>query len=375
MPNKLDFFSCIQLFDGCASRYDWYNHCFGAQYLMSSKDAPLSNVNEPCSRIRHPDNIGYGLDVMQDGTLYEAYDEEDLSLSIPLTWQEANLWELHPLNFAKWLQRLLRISGRIKPRLLRNSKLIMWPVGNDDVYLYLGCSLDELKDILRDIATQKNVTLIFLTDDWWKSSDVYQLVCRYSLLSTFGIHELIQYNGKQYDYIHDKPFTQLIQHHDESRPDAEFMPRPAGCEWSNLNLQIRTTSHHDYIGISQDVLIAWYVDNEGKQIGKKAEKRIGLIKRLCRNNKATLMGQMLKQYAAHSGREFVTNDENKNLLHGTRKKLREFLCSQFGFSYADFPITEEAKDVYRTEFSISFTDSNSDPLAANRKNIRRNSFK
>ena len=98
------------------------------------------------------------------------------------------------------------------------------------------------------------------------------------------------------------------------------------------------------------------------------------MKKLCRNNKATLMGQMLKQYAAHAGREFVTDEENKNLLHGTRKKLREFLCCQFGFSFTDFPITEEAKDVYRTEFSISFTDSKSDPLAANRKRIRSNNI-
>lgn len=370
MPNRLDFFSCIQLFDGCASRYDWYNHCLGAQSLMGGKDSPLSNVNEPCSHIRHPNNIGYGLDVMQNGSLYEAYDEEDISLSIPLTWQEANLWELHPLNFAKWLQRLLRISGKIKPRLLRKSKLIMWPVCDDEVYLYLGCSFIELQDILQDIAAQKAVTMLFLSDDWWKASDVYQLVCQYPLLTTFGIHELIQYKGKQYEYTHDISFSLLIQHHEESRPDAEFMPRSSGCEWCNLNLQIRTSSHHDYIGICKDVLIAWYEDNEGKQIGKKVEKRISLMKKLCRNNKATLMGRMLKQYAAHSGREFVTDDENRNLLNGTRKKLREFLCSQFGFSYADFPITEEVKDVYRTEFSISFTDSKSDPINLSRKASR-----
>lgn len=216
--------------------------------------------------------------------------------------------------------------------------------------------------------------MLFLSDAWWKSSDVYQLVCQYPLLTVFGIHELIQYNGKQYEYTHDTSFSQLIQHHEESRPDAEFMPRPSGCEWCNLNLQIRTSSHHDYIGISKDVLIAWYEDHEGKQIGKKVEKRIGLMKKLCRNNKATLMGQMLKQYAAHAGREFVTDEENKNLLHGTRKKLRKFLCCQFGFSFSDFPITEEAKDIYRTEFSISFTDSKSDPLAANRKRIRSNNI-
>lgn len=78
------------------------------------------------------------------------------------------------------------------------------------------------------------------------------------------------------------------------------------------------------------------------------------------------MGQMLKQYAAHAGREFVTDEENKNLLHGTRKKLREFLCYQFGFSFTDFPITEEAKDVYRTEFPISFTDSKSNPHSPSR---------
>ena len=366
MPNKLDFFSCIHLFGGCASRFDWHNHCIGSQSLMRGKDAPLSNVNEPCSCVRHPDNIGYGLDVMQDDSQFEAYDEEDLSLSIPLTWQDANLWELRPMDFAKWLQNLLRISGKTKPRLLRESKLIMWPVGNDEVYLYLGCSFFELQDILQDTATQKAVTMLFLSDDWWKSSDVYQLVCQYPLFTAFGIHELIRYNGKQYEYTHDTSFSQLIQHHEESRPDAEFMPRPSGCEWCNLNLQIRTSSHHDYIGISKDVLIAWYEDHEGKQIGKKVEKRIGLMKKLCRNNKATLMGQMLKQYAAHAGREFVTDEENKNLLHGTRKKLREFLCCQFGFSFTDFPITEEAKDVYRTEFSISFTDSKSDPHSPSR---------
>lgn len=375
MQKKQDFFTLLRLFGGAASRYDWLNHCAGAERLMQDKNSPLFNTGFASSLVRSRDNAGYGWDVLEeDDGSFELYDENNPAFSLHLAWQEVNCWALHPLHFAEWVQKILGLSGKIKPRLLHESRLLMWPVEKEEVYLYIGTSVQELREIMKDISGQRQaVTLLFLTDWWRTSAALYEEICSFPFLSPFSMQELVRYEEGNYVYGHAVPFLQLIKSHDEALPEAELLPRPAGAQWHHLHIQIRTASHHEYMNVAQDVLIAWYEDDKGKRMGSRAERRLSTLTRLCRNHKATLMGALLKEYAAHGGREFVKGmgKDERNARNGVRKNLREFLCQQFGFSYSDNPIGEEAKDVYRTAFSISFTDAGSDFLQPSRQAARR----
>lgn len=372
MPHKQDFFSLLLIFGRIAARYDWVNHCAGADHLMQGENAPLCRAGGPCLHVRSPHNASHGLDVYADGDTYETYDEYDIASSIRLAWSDVAAWELHGLNFSAWVQRLLGMAGNIKPRLDPESHVIMWKVGKEEVFLYMGNSLRELRGILHGMTDQRSATILFLSDWWRKSPPAYHEIGRFPLLSAFSMQELVRCEKEKYVYCHEVKFTELIKQHDDEHPPAKLLARPAGAQWHDLCIQIQTDSHHEILELARDVFLAWYEDGNGKRMGNIARRSMGDLKALCRNNKATLIGMMLKQYAANGGREYAVQDPKKrNQLDGVRKKLREFLCEQFGYSLDDFPIRQEMRGVYRTEFSISFSDGKSDPLLPSRQRSHR----
>ena len=367
---KSDFFSLILRFGGSASYRDWMNHCDGISSLINCDTPLLKNTLIPSPITFSSESTQFIYDVIEDDGKYEAYDENDPQFSMTLSFNEICLWELDILNFAKWLQKILQIPSNIRHKLLMQKKVLLWEPTHRSVFVYLGNDWQEFQSLLETASDKGGALILILFDAWLENAGTYEIICRYNL-SVYNLSTLVQTKSDRYQYVYETPFKSLIQMNRKQAPNPEFLPRPHGTEWSNLVLKLQTNSHTDYLSVEKDVLIAFYVDENGKQIGELAKKPIRFIKTLYRGRKLTLAGIMLKQFAAGNGRCIVEPKDNRNLLNGVRNTLRKLLCEQFGFSSDDNPIIYEAKNVYRTVFSIDFTDSHSDPLAPTRFQARR----
>lgn len=346
------------------------NHCDGISSLINCDTPLLKNTLIPSPITFSSESTQFIYDVIEDDGKYEAYDENDPQFSMTLSFNEICLWELDILNFAKWLQKILQIPSNIRHKLLMQKKVLLWEPTHRSVFVYLGNDWQEFQSLLETASDKGGALILILFDAWLENAGTYEIICRYNL-SVYNLSTLVQTKSDRYQYVYETPFKSLIQMNRKQAPNPEFLPRPHGTEWSNLVLKFQTNSHTDYLSVEKDVLIAFYVDENGKQIGELAKKPIRFIKTLYRGRKLTLAGIMLKQFAAGNGRCIVEPKDNRNLLNGVRNTLRKLLCEQFGFSSDDNPIIYEAKNVYRTVFSIDFTDSHSDPLDPTRFQARR----
>lgn len=369
----VDVFYMYAVSRGSASRFDWLNHVSCARELMLSSDSPFQPRMELAVFVRHPDSFHYGLDLYLDGeNTYVAYDENNPGIMLDLTRSDIELIELPPMLFGKWLLRLLQLPTRCRIRLLCHDKLFYFQMPCGGLYVSAAASVEELREHLSAMAPEAPALCIALDDSLERFECVARMLGEADQLTYHSIHDYIALRNNAYVYTNPVPLIDIIKELSESSPEAEFLPRPAGCRWHDLHVQIHSYSHYDTLSIDNELIDAWYEDSSGKVVGSRERRKVSAWGILCRNGKATYVYSMLKLFAAHKGRMTRSQLVSINNANHVRTRLRKFLCQLFGYSEDENPIIEEVSKsrVFRTEFSISFSDANSDPLAEKRGRAR-----
>lgn len=370
----VDLFQMYVATGGCTSRYDWLNHVIGARELMGQANTPFQLLTEVAASVSHPDSFHYGLQLYtDDDEEYMAYDECEPGTTLYLTRRDVELLALPPMRFCKWLLRLLGLPARIPISLLCHDKLFHFQVGGAGFYVSAAASMQQLQEHLAEMNNGSPAMCIALDDTLMGYECGARLLGEAPRVAYRSIKDFVSFKQGEYVYTYPLPLQDLIEELIPSLPDAEFLPRPEGCGWNNLHIQIATSGHFEFLNVTRDMLMAWYEDDSGEIIGKRKVRNVSSWGFLCRNNKATSAYTMLKLFAAHKGR--LANDQTDTIKNANvvRTKLRQFLCRMFGYTKGESPIEEESSKkprIFRTEFSISFTDAKSDPLAEKRGRAR-----
>ncbi len=369
----VDLFYMYAVSGGCASRYDWLNHVSGARELMLRSGSPFQPRMDVATHVRHPRSFHYHLELLPDGEeAYTAFGENGSGLMLDLTRRDVELIELPPLPFAKWLMRLLGLPARSRIRLRCHHKLFHFQTPSGDFYVSAAASVEELREHLAEMNSDSPVLCLALDDSLEGFESVACMLGEAEHLTYRPIHDFIEYKNGAYVYTNSVPLIDLIKELSSASPEAEFLPRPAGCGWNQLHIQIHSASHYDILSVDKDLIVAWYEDSSGNVMGSRKSRSIPSWGFFCRNGKATQAYVMLKLFAAHGGRMHADDFSPSKAPNVVRTHLRQFLCRQFGYSEDETPIVEEVPKsrVFRTEFSISFADSRSDPLAEKRGRAR-----
>lgn len=369
----VDLFYMYAVSGGCASRCDWLNHVSGARELMLQTGSPFQPRMDVATHVRHPSSFHHRLELSPDGeNTYTAFDENEPGLMLDLTRRDVELIELPPLSFAKWLMRLLELPARSRLRLLCHDKLFHFQTPGGGFYVSAAASMEELREHLAEMNSEASALCLALDDLLEGFEYAARLLGEAEHLTYRPLHDFIEYKNGAYVYTNPAPLLDLIKELSPASPEAEFLPRPVGCGWNQLHIQIHSASHYDVLSVDKDLIVAWYEDSSGNVMGSRKSRSIPSWGFFCRNGKATQAYVMLKLFAAHEGRMHADDFSPSKAPNVVRTLLRQFLCRQFGYSEDETPIVEEVPKsrVFRTEFSISFADSRSEPLAERRGRAR-----
>jgi len=372
--HKTDFFTCIHRFAGYAARVDWLNHAHGAHALMGGSDSPLQPQNAMVDRVRKPDNLSIGMELFDedDGSMYLACPEDDPSDLYKFSSTDVNAFALALLNFGKWVAKLLSLPARTEPVVAVSQNLITLSTGSGCVYLSLCSGMREFQEQIEQLPNDKAGILLTMSNLWKNYAPLDKLIASKPTVQVFPIQEFISFNGRQYAYSFHTPMLKLLEHENPHAPHALFLPRPENCDWENLNLKIFTNDHLDGCLVENDYIDAWYTDALGCRLGPPKRLYVKDNAKLYCHKKGTAIYALLKGYASCKGREHDLYEKNANNRNVTRKKLREFLCSLFGYPMHDAPFIGNGKKppLFRSRFIIFFSDANSDPLSPGRAAAR-----
>lgn len=372
--HKRDFFTCIHRFAGHAARVDWLNHAHGALSLMGLSDSPLQPQNAMVDRVRKPNNLSIGMELFEegDGSMYAAYPEDDPSDLYKFSSTDVDVFALGLLNFGKWVAQCLSLPARTEPVVEGSQNLITLNTGSGCVYLSLCCGMREFQEQIEQLPDDRAGILLTMSN-WWKNyAPLDKLIASKPTVHVYPIQKFISFDGRQYVYSFHTPMLKLLEHENPHAPRALFLPRPEDCDWENLNLRIFTNDHHDGGLVENDYIDAWYMDALGRRLGKTKRLYVKDNPKLYCRKMGTAIYALLKGYASCKGCERDLYEKNANNRNVTRKKLREFLCSLFGYALHDNPFIVNGKKPprFRSRFIIFFSDANSDPLSPGRAAAR-----
>ncbi len=370
--DSIDIFEGLLLFGEEAARYDWLNHVEGAATLLGRADSPLQPADAMAETVRHPHNYGLRLTVLgdDDEDEYAAYDEDGMDEPISLRPHDLSLFRLSPAHFGKWLRSLLKLPPKTAPQIQDAGRHIILRAGDTYIHFSLASTSAELKPHLESCSAQHHNALLLMSDWWQESSHANALIGEHPHIAPYSIQDFISPSKAGYAYCGASPFLELVKNPDPHIPNATFLARPPGFGWEHLHISIRTPAHHELINVEQDIVHAWFEDEKGKRVGSN-KLVVGTYKKFCRNRQSTNMYRLLKSYALLRGTESSRHGMNAASANTERNRLRAHLREMFGFGEHEAdPLTSvnAHKACFETAFSIGFSDSNSDPIAENRRN-------